>query len=91
MPLKLIGNISHGEPYDKDGETKYRNTPLGTLFKDEEKNEYVVRYLGQWCKVWPPKIGEKQFTEAKQAVQSTPSYAVVDDEMPFMRLLDDQF
>ena len=68
MTLKLIGNIQHGEKYEKNGETKWKNTDLGTLFHDPEKGEYVVKYLGQWCKVWPPKMKEDGYKAAKQAV-----------------------
>lgn len=82
MTLQLIGNIQHGEKYEKNGETKWKNTDLGTLFKDNETGEYVVKYLGQWCKVWPAKINEGQYQEAKQAV----SGGVEEDEVPFMKL-----
>lgn len=76
MTLKLIGNIQHGETYEKNGETKWKNTDLGVLFYDEEKNEYVVKYLGQWCKVWPPKN--------QASPQSAPSVSEdMEDEIPF--------
>ena len=77
--LKFIGNIQHGEKYEKDGEQKWKNTDLGALFKDEETGEYVVKYLGQWCKVWPPKVNEEGYKQAKEAVQSTD----LEDEIPF--------
>lgn len=86
MALKLIGNITHGEKYtDKSGEEKWRNTPLGTLFRDDEKGEYVVKYLGQWCKVFPPKMNEGHYQEAKQAVSGG---GFESDEIPFARHLD---
>ena len=69
MTLRLIGNIQHGEKYvDKQGGDKWSNTDLGTLFKDDEKDEYVVKYLGQWCKVWPKKMGGEGYRQAKQAI-----------------------
>ena len=68
MTLKLIGNIQHGEKYEKDGEIKWYNTDLGTLFQDEDTGEYVVKYLGQWCKVWPPKMKKEGYKAAKEAV-----------------------
>lgn len=43
MALKLIGDIAHGEKYtNAQGEEKWKNTYLGTLWKDEEKGEYVI-------------------------------------------------
>lgn len=81
MSLKLIGEITHGEKYEKDGQDKWKNTRLGTLWKDEEKGEYVVKYLGQWCKVWPPK------SEGKNSPQDIGSSSVavddLEDEIPF--------
>lgn len=88
MTLKLIGNIQHGEKYETNGETKYKNTDLGTLFKDEEKGEYVVKYLGQWCKVWPPKMKEDGYQKAKQAASGAP-IDELEDNIPFMRFEHD--
>lgn len=83
--LKLIGNIQHGEKYtDKQGQEKWKNTDLGTLFKDEEKGEYVVKYLGQWCKVWPIKMKEEGYQAAAQAA----SGGDPEDEVPFNRFND---
>jgi hypothetical protein len=79
MSLKLIGNITHGEKYEKNGETKWRNTQLGTLFKNDEDGSYVVKYLGQWCKVWPPRMREEGYQQAKQAVQQN----MIEDEIAF--------
>ncbi len=78
MTLRLIGNIQHGEKYEKNGETKWNNTDLGTLFKDDEKDEYVVKYLGMWCKVWPPKMDGEGYKAAKQAVD--PQAPLKDDD-----------
>lgn len=81
MALKLIGDISHGEKYtNKQGEEKWKNTPLGTLWKDEEKGEYVVKYLGQWCKVWKPKMQEGGYQQAKQAASVPEEH---EDTIPF--------
>lgn len=79
MALNYLGNIQHGEKYaDKNtGEDKWKNTDLGTLWQDPDDGSYVVKYLGQWCKVWPPKIKEEHFEEVKKAVQNT------EDEIPF--------
>ena len=81
--LTFKGEIVHGEKYEKDGETKWNNTKLGTLWHDEAENEYVVKYLGQWCKVFPPK--QRDLTEAKQAAQSADKTHAPDleDEIPF--------
>lgn len=77
--MKIIGNIQHGEKYtNKQGEEKWKNTDLGTLWKDEEKGEYVVKYLGQWCKVWPIKANNKDYQEARDAVQDD-----IDQDIPF--------
>lgn len=80
--LTLIGNIQHGEKYtDKNtGEEKWKNTELGTLFKDQDSGEYVVKYLGQWCKVWPPKMKEDGYKAAKQAAAPVDE---LEDEIPF--------
>ena len=80
--LKLIGNIQHGEKYEKNGETKWKNTDLGSLWKDDESGEYVVKYLGQWCKVWPPKMKEGGYQAARQAVQDTPDPGAPLNERP---------
>lgn len=80
MSLKLIGNITHGEKYEKNGETKWNNTNLGTLWQDE-KGEYVVKYLGQWCKVWPPKMKEDGYQAAKEAAGG--HIDEMEDEIPF--------
>jgi hypothetical protein len=79
--LQIIGDISHGEKYETNGETKWKNTPLGTLFKDNETGEYVVKYLGQWCKVWPPKMKAEGYQQAKQAAQAPVDE--MEDEIPF--------
>lgn len=81
MALRLIGNIQHGEKYEKDGEEKWNNTPLGTLFKNDEKDEYVVKYLGQWCKVWPPKMKAEGYQKAKEATQAPADD--LEDSIPF--------
>ena len=75
--LKLIGNIQHGEKYEKNGETKWKNTDLGSLWKDEKTGDYVVKYLGQWCKVWPPK-------NRQEPAQDMSAHASHDsEEIPF--------
>lgn len=84
--LTLIGNIQHGEKYtNKDGEEKWKNTDLGTLFHDPEKGEYVVKYLGLWCRVWPAKFEQKHFDQAKEAVRNTQPHSIdnFSDEIPF--------
>lgn len=92
MALTLIGDISHGEKYtNKEGEEKWKNTPLGTLFRDDENGEYVVKYLGQWCKVWPAKMKQEGYQAAKQAAGHNeaksngyqPQDSFEDDTIPF--------
>ena len=77
--LRKIGNITHGEKYEKNGETKYKNTQLGTLFRDDEKSEYVVKYLGQWCKVWTDSPRQNT-TNQNETQQNVP---VAENEIPF--------
>jgi len=84
--IKFIGDISHGEKYtDKNtGEDKWKNTRLGGLFKDEISGEYLVKMLGQWCKVWPPKASGDDYNQAKKAVQKTSQpHDDMSDEIPF--------
>lgn len=83
--LTKIGKIQYGEKYEKNGETKWSNTDLGTLFKDKETGEYVVNYLGRWCKVWPEKMKDDGYKAAKQAAAGPESNSQDDDSdsVPF--------
>jgi len=86
--LKILGDIVHGEKYEKNGETKWKNTQLGSLWLNEEEGEYVIKFLGQWVKVFPPKMKGEGYQAAKEAVQSAPSIPEdFSDEIPFAKML----
>lgn len=79
--LTNLGDIVYTEKYTKDGEEKKAYKNAGTLFQRED-GSYTIRQFGSWFNVYPKKVDEKGYQEAKQAAQeSVPED--FDDSIPF--------
>ena len=84
--LKFKGDIVHGEKYtDKDGSEKWKNTKVGALFYDEEKNVYKVKQFDTWFNVYAPKATEDDYKGLKNEIQKTRQEQKdeFEDEVPF--------
>lgn len=78
---KFMGEIVHGEKYiDKaSGQEKWKNTQLGSLWYDEEKDRYSIKFLGQWVNVFPPKAKGEDYSKLKEDIQSQAPKGRTDD------------
>ena len=74
--LKFIGEIVHTEKYEKDGEQRKKYTKTGALFQRED-GSFAVKQFDTWFNVYPPKANEKDYQEARKAVEA------VDPNAPF--------
>lgn len=81
MPLTFKGDIVHGEKYEQNGETKWKNTKAGALFVDDQ-GRYRVKIFDTWFNVYPPKMKEGGYQAAKQAA-SGPTQDDFESEVPF--------
>jgi hypothetical protein len=87
--LTFKGDIVHGEKYEKDGETKWKNTKVGALFYDEEKNAYKVKQFDTWFNVYPPKATDKDYRNLKNDIEKevpktrAQQKEEFEDEIPF--------
>lgn len=80
--LNFKGEIVHTEKYtDKNGEEKKKYTKAGALFEREDGSQ-CVKIFDTWFNVYPPRMNEDQYAQAKQAA-SVPEDT--SDQIPFMR------
>lgn len=84
MALKHKYDIVHTRKYtDKDGNEKKAYTNFGKVFERDD-GSLCMSILDSWCNFYEPKIGEKEFKEAKHAVAKGNAFVDEDDSIiPF--------
>lgn len=76
--LQFVGDLTHTEKYEKDGEQKKKYTKAGAVFQRED-GSLTVKMFDTWFNVYPPKMKEDGYKAAKAAVQGE----TFEDEIPW--------
>lgn len=76
------GDVVHTERYtDKQtGEEKKKYTKVGAYFEYDDGGKFV-KIFDSFFNIYPPKVNEEGYKQAKQAVEATPTD--LEDEIPF--------
>lgn len=86
MAMKFKGDLVHTDKYvDKQtNEEKKKYTKVGALFERED-GSLTVKLLGSWLNVYPPKMNEGHYQQAKQAVdpQAPLEHDDLSQDIPF--------
>lgn len=79
--LNFKGDIVRTEKYEdkQTGEEKKKYINVGALFEREDGSQ-CINFLGTWLNVYPKKVDEQGFQQAKQAVAPSPD---PDQDIPF--------
>ena len=86
--MKFKGDIVHTEKYEdrQTGEEKKKYTKAGALFERDD-GSLCVKLFGSWLNVYPPKVNEQGFQQAKSAVNGEQYNGAPatnpEDEIPF--------